>query len=131
MITIYFYVNYLRMNETSNQLVVILDSIGRTIVGKRSAETDTILTLENPSVVIVQPNPSTNQIQLQLLPLFFKEFLSDKNQELVWNFNKGSITQSGPLVLGDQFVAQYENMWRSIVAPPQPDGEQVIQLFEE
>lgn len=131
MITIYFYVNYLRMNETSNQLVVILDSIGRTIVGKRSAETDTILTLENPSVVIVQPNPSTNQIQLQLLPLFFKEFLSDRNQELVWNFNKGSITQSGPLVLGDQFVAQYENMWRSVVAPPQPDGEQVIQLFEE
>jgi len=119
------------MNETSNQLVVILDSIGRTIVGKKSAETDTILTLENPSVVIVQPNPSTNQIQLQLLPLFFKEFLSDRNQELVWNFNKGSITQSGPLVLGDQFVAQYENMWRSVVAPPQPDGEQVIQLFEE
>ena len=120
------------MSETSNPLVVILDSIGRTIVGKKFSETETFLSLENPSVVIVQPNPSTNQIQLQLLPLFFKEFLADRSQELVWNFNKSSITQSGPLVLGDQFVAQYENMWRSVNNPPAPtEDAQVVKLFDE
>ena len=70
------------MSDTNKPLVAILDSIGRTIIGKKSNETDTTLSLENPSIVHVVPNQQTNQLQLQLIPIFFKE-LFEKYKGLI------------------------------------------------
>ena len=116
------------MNNNTTQPTVFLDSIGRTVIGKIVSETDSILTVENPALVAVQANPQTNQLQLQILPLFFKEFLSDQTQSTTWEFRKCSITRSGTLELNAQFTAQYNQMF----AGPQPAQEpNVVKLFDE
>ena len=120
-------------DTTNNTLTVFLDSIGRTIIGKPVAEDATSLTIENPALVHVQPNVQTNQLQLQILPLFFREFLKDKGQATTWKYNKGSITPSGALEFADQFFAQYEQIFKAAQpAPSKPDGSaDIVKLFDE
>jgi len=116
------------MSNQTTQPIVFLDNIGRTIIAKTVTETDSTLVVRNPALVHVQPNPGTNQLQLQLLPLFFKEFLSDSNENSDWTFNKTSITKASALELVPQFVAQYEQLF----PPSRPKGEpEVIKLFED
>lgn len=118
------------MSNTSNKLTVFLDSIGRTIIGKLSNNNsdETILAVENPALVHIQANPQTNQLQLQILPLFFKEFQSDKTAPTVWNYKKSNITIAENIDFAPQFFAQYEQLFQ----PPQPQGEpKVVKLFDE
>ena len=117
------------MSDSNKKLVVILDALGRTIVGKDGGQTDTKLSLENPCIIHVQPNPQNNQLQLQLIPVFFKEFLSDFSVATVWTYDKSSIAISDELNFAPQFHGQYENMWR--VAPPPSAEPQVVKLFDD
>ena len=118
------------MSQTTNkELTVFLDAIGRTVIGKAIKQTDTTLTIENPALVHIQPNSQTNQLQLQILPLFFKEFQADKGQPTVWHFNKANITLSDSIPFAFQFAAQYDQLF----APPQPAQQsepKVIKLFD-
>lgn len=117
------------MSNSTKQLTVFLDNIGRTIIGKIVNQDDSILTIENPALVHIQPNSQTNQLQLQILPLFFKEFQADRNQPTVWNFKKSNITTSENIPFAPQFVAQYEQMFQ----PPQttPQETKVVKLFDD
>jgi len=116
-------------NTSNNKLVVFLDTIGRTIIGKVSAETDTILSIENPALVAVQPNTQTGQIQLQILPLFFKEFQADRNESTVWHYKKANITLADDITFVVQFSAQYEQLF---AAPSAPQGQaEVVKLFDD
>ena len=112
----------------SNKLTVFLDSVGRTIIGKTSKETEDVLSIENPALVHIQANPQTNQLQLQVLPLFFKEFQENKAEPTVWNYRKANITIAEDIVFAGQFHAQYNQLFQ----PPQPQGEpKVVKLFDE
>lgn len=113
-----------------NNLIVFLDSIGRTIIGKLSTENETILSVENPALVHIQPNPQNNQLQLQILPLFFKEFQQDKAASTVWNYKKANITTSSEIVFPAQFIAQYEQLFAPTAAPVEREPE-VVKLFDE
>jgi len=121
--------------ETNKPLTVFLDTIGRTVLGKVEKETDTILSIQNPALVHIQPNPQTNQLQLQILPLFFREFQADKNQPTIWNFRKDSITTSDDVPFSFQFVAQYEQLFSSpetaATQSPQNQNADVVKLFDE
>jgi hypothetical protein len=121
------------MNQTNSKpLTVFLDTIGRTIIGKVVTETDEVISIENPAVVHVQPNPQTNQLQLQILPLFFREFQADRNQPTVWNYRKSNITLSEEVTFAVQFISQYEQMFRQVEATPQtPPEPQLVKLFDE
>jgi len=116
------------MSNTTNPLTVFLDNIGRTIIGKTLKQDDTTVTIENPALVHIQANPQTNQLQLQILPLFFKEFQLDKDQATVWNFKTANITVSETIQLAPQFVAQYEQMFQT--TPPAAEPK-VVKLFDE
>lgn len=116
------------MNTSSNNLTVFLDNIGRTIIGTLVSETDTVLTVENPALVHIQPSPQSGQLQLQILPLFFKEFQADKSAPTVWDFKKCSITQPKPIEFHNQFAVQYQQLF---VAPPAPPEPEVVKLFDE
>ncbi len=117
------------MSDTNKKLVVILDGLGRTIVGKDGGQTDTKLSLENPCIIHVQPNPQSNQLQLQLIPVFFKEFLNDFSSPTIWTYDKSSVAISNDLSFAPQFIGQYENMWK--VTPPPSAEPQVVKLFDD
>lgn len=121
-------------NKTDKEIIVFLDTIGRTVLGKLHSQDDKKLSVENPALVHIQPNPQTNQLQLQILPLFFKEFQADKSQSTVWHFNKNSITVTDNIPFSFQFIAQYEQLFAAL--PPQQEEEpqakqDVVKLFDE
>lgn len=109
---------------------VIIDHIGRTVVGEQVAETDSLLTLNNPVIIHVQPNPQTGQLQVQSFPYLFMEFIKpgsrDKNQ---WTFNKQNIVMSG-VELDDAIITQYKNVNSPQPVQPQSDPE-IIKLFDD
>lgn len=111
-------------------LIVFLDSIGRTIIGKSVKDDKETLSIENPALVHIQANPQTNQLQLQILPLFFKEFQQDKAASTVWHYKKSNITLSDSIVFPPQFLAQYEQLFAVPAAPVQREPE-VVKLFDE
>jgi hypothetical protein len=119
------------MSNTSDKITVFLDNIGRTIIGKVATEDKDILSVRNPALVHVQPNTQTNQLQLQILPLFFREFQADKSQTTVWNFKKNNITMSEDIPFAEQFVSQYEHMFQPPQAPASQEEPKVVKLFDE
>ena len=118
------------MSNTNKELTIILDNIGRTIIGKIASQDDAVLSIENPALVHIQANPQNNQLQLQILPLFFKEFQADKNQPTIWNFKKANITTAESIPLAVQFTGQYEQMFQPAAAAPQGEPK-VVKLFDE
>lgn len=118
------------MSNTNNELTVFLDNIGRTIIGKIASQDDAVLSVENPALVHIQANPQTNQLQLQILPLFFKEFQADKNQPTIWNFKKANITTAESIPFAAQFTGQYEQMFQPVAVAPQGEPK-VVKLFDE
>jgi hypothetical protein len=120
-----------------NKIVVFLDAVGRTILGERVDDktTENLLAIKNPAVVHIMPNQQTGQLQLQILPLFFKEFLADKNEYTTWKFNRQNITESVDLVFDFKLEAQYRQIFAEAPATPAPQQPQaspdVIKLFDE
>jgi hypothetical protein len=118
------------MSNTNNQPIIFLDSIGRTVVGVVKTETEDVLSVQNPALVAVNANPQTNQLQLQILPLFFKEFLSDQSKETVWHYKKSNITLSELPEYNPQFVAQYFQLFGGAQQTPASEPK-VVKLFDE
>lgn len=89
--------------------VVIIDQIGRNIIGKVVAETDDRITLNNPVILFAQPEQS-GQIQVQSFPIFFFEFINKEFRgQNNWSFNKNNIVLSD-VVLDDRILLQYEKI---------------------
>lgn len=97
---------------------VIIDQIGRTILGIESSNTSSELTLDNPIIVHFQP-AQNGQLELQLFPLFFFELLDkasrDKNS---WTYNKSAITVSN-IELNADILSRYA----AINTPQEPKVE--------
>jgi hypothetical protein len=124
------------MANTENKIVVFFDSVGRTILGEKQDDktTDNVLSIKNPAVVHIMPNQQTGQLQLQILPLFFKEFLADKDSGTIWNYNRENITEAVDVTFDFKLEAQYRQIFASgpAPAPQQPQGSpEVIKLFDE
>lgn len=124
------------MSNTENKIVVFFDQVGRTILGERIDDktTDDVLTVKNPAVVHIMPNQQTGQLQLQILPLFFKEFLADKDSGTVWNYIRANITEAVDVTFDFKLEAQYRQIFSNTPAPApqQPQGSpEVIKLFDE
>ena len=119
------------METNKSNIIVFLDNIGRTIIGKKINETTKQVTVENPALVHINANAQTNQLQLQILPLFFREFLADRSEATVWHFNKESITVSQQMTFAFQFIAQYEQMFAAPSEQPQQNSGEVVRLFDD
>lgn len=114
-----------------SKITTIIDHIGRTVIGVEVASTETTLTLNNPVIIHVQPNPQTGQLQVQSIPYIFMEFLAAESRDVNhWMFNKESIVQSS-VKLDSKIIAQYHGV--NSPAPQQaPQGDaEVIKLFED
>ena len=129
-------------NNTNNTKVptIFLDRVGRTIMGNAVDQTcDNILRIENPVVIIVGGD-NTGKMSVQLFPLFFREFLADKNSDVHFNFNKSDITMSNIDAIDFRLQAQYTQMFSKnntfVQQGEQPPAEQqskekVVNLFDE
>ena len=109
---------------------VIVDHVGRTVLGVFESETDTELTLNNPVIIHVQPNPQTGHLQVQSFPYIFMEFLDNESRaKNFWTFNKANIVTS-TVSLDSKIVNQYNNL--NSPSQSQPQGEpEVIKLFTD
>lgn len=114
-------------------LVVFLDSVSRTIAGVCVGGCDQTISVENPVIVNAMPNPS-GQMSLQLIPVFFREILEDKNQKCVFEYNRDTITVSDITELDKQIELQYAKLFEEVnleVDTEEETGSNVIDLFGE
>ena len=127
------------MSNTTTSLTVILDSVGRTILGETVTTTDTTkVSIKNPVVLHVIPADSQGKMSVQLLPLFFREFLGDKSGDVTVNYDANRISTTDIDALDFRLQAQYSQMFNksnNFSAPAaQPSGganQSVINLFDE
>jgi hypothetical protein len=116
----------------AKQIKTIVDHIGRTVVGKLSQEDDETITLNNPVIIHVQPNPQTGQLQVQSFPYLFMEFIKGDDKTLNnWTFYKTAIAISD-VELDDKILEQYDNINSPTSNIVTPDEEpEVIKLFDD
>jgi hypothetical protein len=123
------------MSETTNtKIVVFLDYVGRTILGELSKETTDVLSVRNPVILHVVPAEG-GRMSIQLLPLFFREFLGEKTGDIVFDYNKKQITTTDVEVLDFRLNAQYTQMFNknNLFTEQQNSQESpsVVKLFDE
>lgn len=124
------------MSETNNpKMVVFLDYVGRTILGELLEEKPEALSVRNPVILHVVPADG-GRMSIQLLPLFFREFLADKSGDVVFDFLKNNITKTDVEALDFRLNAQYSQMFNksNTFVVPQPEESNtpnVVKLFDE
>lgn len=110
------------MNE---QIIIFFDTLGRTIIGTVKSEDASVLQVVNPAVLHAGLS-NDNKIQVNLIPAFFREFLSDWNKPIVFEYQKSSITREvNGATLDNKLIAQYQNMWST-----RPAREEVQKVRE-
>jgi hypothetical protein len=127
--------------ETQN-LITILDNVGRTILGEVNAEltNDSVLVIKNAVVLHVKEHDG-GKVSIQLLPIFFREFFADKTSDYNIFYKKTNISETDITAYDFRLLGQYGQMFNksnTFVAPtPQSNqGEaenkpSVINLFDE
>lgn len=135
------------MSETdtaqTTKIVTFLDTVGRTIVGEFVSSDDAVLKVKNPVVLHVVPQDQSGRMSVQLLPIFFREFLGDKTGDVTFSFQKHSITETDIDAFDFRLQAQYVQMFNksNIFVPPNAgevaapaagkDSPAIINLFDE
>ena len=130
------------MSET-NTMITFLDSVGRTILGEGDSakSTDTQLAVKNPVVLHVERQDQSGKMSVQLLPIFFREFLAEKTADVVFLYHKNLITETDIEAYDFRLKAQYDQMFNksNIFIPPnttdtapaaQGTNSPVINLFD-
>lgn len=118
------------MQEQTNTKVFI-DHVGHTIVGEILSDNKDTLKVKNPAILIASPN-NTGQLTVQLVPLFFKEFVkvSSREKGSVFTYNKCKIVES-EIDLDDRLLEQYVNMFKVVQKAPEKEEAPTIKLFDE
>jgi len=121
-------------DKKSETIKTIVDHIGRTVVGVVTKEDTKTITINNPVIVHVQPDPKSGQLQVQSFPYLFMEFIKGDKDKNNWTFYKTAIVTSD-VTLDDRITTQYKN----INSPQPPAGQQapagddgeVVKLFDD
>jgi hypothetical protein len=127
----------------NKQIVTFIDQIGRTIIGELVKEAptgdkagDNEFIVKNPAIIHVQPTQQ-GQLNVQTIPLYFRDFVSDKNKEegTFWKYNYSTVVLGLNIENDPRLVDQYEKIF---IAPPviQPvnapqAGDKTIKLFDD
>lgn len=110
------------MNIPERNFVVYTDSFGRSIVAQLLAKNSEELHITNPAVMAVVPLEG-GRINMQLYPMYFREFMKNKNAESKWTVKISQITLSDVTELDVRVAAQYEQIFYT---PAAEDVGQVI-----
>lgn len=117
-----------------SDIKVIINHVGQTVIGKQVKGDKNYLSLQDPAILHVVPN-QTGQLQVQLIPLFFREFLASGNKDgATFNFPSDKIVTTDA-ELDARLVSQYERIVSGAPAavPQQKSGGEspVIKLFDD
>lgn len=116
------------------EIILFIDQVGFTVVGEKIEINNKHLKVKNPAVLQAAPNQQ-NQLQVQLLPVLFKEFLdsSVKENGVTFSYPIDKVVLSDA-TLDSRLVTQYN----SLLNPPQAaaagqtsNDPEVIKLFDE
>ena len=115
-------------------ITIIVDSVGRQIVGELNTKKTTkdTLAIDTPAIVNIQADQNTGQLTVQFLPYIFGEFVANTDP-VTWLFNKASVVTSDNLQLDSRVLEQY----KQIVDQPKVDANksdeepEVIKLFDD
>lgn len=124
-------------NTTNKNLVVILDTIGRTVLGETADSPKGSFSIKNPVILHIVPADNSGKMSVQLLPLFFREFLADKSGDVVFTYDASRVTKTDIDALDFRLQAQYAQMFNPannfVVGEPSeaPSGDSVVKLFDE
>jgi len=110
------------------KLVVLLDSVNRTILAERVQQTATTITVINPAIISIMPKPN-GQMSAQLIPVFFREILDNKNQKCEFTYPLTAVTVTNIVSLDKQFQTQYFNLFKDV--PTNVIEPQQVDLFTE
>lgn len=116
------------------KIKTIIDHVGHNILGELVEQTDKKIVLRNPAILIAQPNQN-NQLQVQLFPVLFKEFLGGKSKEAgaEYIYNVENVVDS-TVELDEKLTQQYISMFAGGVntgAGAAANDSEVIKLFDE
>lgn len=116
------------------KIKTIIDHVGHNILGELVEQTDKKITLRNPAILIAQPNQN-NQLQVQLFPVLFKEFLGGKSKEVGADFtyNAENVVDSNVELdekLSQQYISMFAGGMNTGTTAASNDSE-VIKLFDE
>jgi hypothetical protein len=124
--------------NTNTNLTVILDTIGRTVLGEKVDSVKGSVSLKNPVILHIVPADSQGKMSVQLLPLFFREFLGDKSGDVVFTYDSTRVTSTDIDALDFRLQAQYSQMFNpnnNYVSSPDQSSTQgndsVVKLFDE
>lgn len=116
------------------EITLFIDQVGFTVVGEKIELNEKHLKIKNPAVLQAAPNQQ-NQLQVQLLPVLFKEFLdsSEKDKGVIFSYPVDKVVLSDA-TLDNRLVTQYKSLLN-----PQPQAAtsqgnndpEVIKLFDE
>ena len=124
--------------ENKKDLIVFVDNVGRNIYGELVSQEEKYLWVKNPAIINIVPNASNGQLQVQVLPYFFGEFLKNKEEpKTVWKFSAKSVVVATELDLDEKLLSQYERMFSNakIITnekqiTPAGAAAKVVKLFE-
>lgn len=111
---------------------IIVDNAGRYIIGDLIEDqlTDKTMVLKNPGILAINPAPN-GQLQVQIIPLMFREFLAPDTGDILWSFSRKTCSTSAglSLKLNPQIIQQY----KTVITPRPQTTEQpkIVKLFEE
>lgn len=111
--------------------ILFIDHVGFNVVGEKVSETEKFVNIKNPAVLQASPNQQ-NQLQVQLLPVLFKEFLDTSNRDdgITFSYPKDKIVISNA-VLESRLKQQYIQMFTTVAIPNTSKEPDVIKLFDE
>jgi hypothetical protein len=127
-------------NQTNNNLVVIVDNVGRTILGKQKSLDERGLTLENAAVLYVASDEeSKSRLTVQMVPLFFREFLANKESVVTAHYNPGQFVLLGIEAFDSRMLTQYTQTFARVVPTPnipvnpepQTQEANIVNLFDD
>ena len=104
--------------------VTLIDNTGRTILAEEYASSENTITVKNPAMIHVGQTQQ-GQLQVQLLPLFFPEFLaqSQKDAGTYWEYSRDAVAIGKDIQIEEKILEQYKRVFNPspiIQAPANP-----------
>jgi hypothetical protein len=112
--------------------ILFIDHVGYTVVAEELSSDEKLLVVKNPAVLQAMPNQQ-NQLQVQLLPVLYREFVdsSVRDKGVTFSYPKNRVVMSDA-DLDQRLKQQYDQMFNpSPIITPEKPSEEVIKLFDE